>query len=199
MSKKALTTAIGFLLLSGISGWSHRLIIADTQPDSRGTAIQIEKPAVSQVYYDAWNRAKPETWFAFRGKEGDRVVIALGVPVISRLQSFRPKLALVGPGFPAVQLPFSAPVSTGKVFSPASSPVIFHEPVTGTDSWWLVQEEITLPASGEFFLVAFSQGELPADPKLWMSIGYLERFSLGDIFSIFRWRRIVRRFHEVKS
>jgi hypothetical protein len=171
----------------------------DIQPNSRSTAIPIEKPAVSQVYYDAWDPAKPETWFAFQGKKGDRVVIALGVPVIERLRSFRPKVAVLGPGFPREAIPFTAPVATGKIFTASPDPVLFHEPVTGTDSWWIVREEFSLPASGEYFLVAFSQEELPANPKLWLSIGYLERFTLGDIFSIFRWRRIVRRFHEVRQ
>jgi hypothetical protein len=105
----------------------------------------------------------------------------------------------LGPGFPELPLSFADPVSTGKLFAPDSQPVVFHEPVTGTDSWWIVREELRLPASGEYFLVAFSQEELPVNPKVWLSIGYLERFSLGDIFSIFRWRRIVRRFHELNQ
>ena len=177
--------------------WGHRLITTDTEPVSPETAIVVRKPAVSQVYYSAVDPLRPETWFTFKGEAGDRLVLNLGVPHIERLKDFRPLVALIGPGLPEGDFP-SSPGNTGRIFEPDAYPAVFHEPVTGTDSWMLVSRETVLPETGLYYVAVFPNGPLPEEPKLWLAIGYLERFTFWDILSFFRIRRYVRNFHELR-
>jgi hypothetical protein len=139
-----------------------------------------------------------QTWFVFPGRACQLIRVYLGVPKIERLRGFRPMLAMLGPGMQSLQLPVEVPLSTGQLF-PATMKEEFHEHVTGTRSWILVREDVILPEQGRYYVLGFAASEvdLPEKPKLWLSIGHLERFTLKDIFSIFSWRRYIRSFHEL--
>jgi len=196
-ARRLLLAALMAQMVAG-TAWAHRLITAETQPSSAEAAIHIKRFAVSQVYYSEVEPERPTTWFTFQGEAGDRVVLSLGVPVIHRLEGFRPVVVLIGPGLPEQTLPFASPAATGRIYEPAAEPAVFHEHVTGTDSWMLVREETVLPETGRYYLAAYAGGDLPDRPKLWLSIGYLERFKLRDILGFFGIRRHVRRFHEIR-
>ncbi len=178
--------------------WAHKPLSASERPDAYSRALEIEEPQVSQVYYAELDAGRPQIWLAFQGRTGQAVELSLGLPVIERLRGFQPRLALVGPGLPPLSLPFPLPQQTGRVFAPGTErPRFFHEPVTGTDSWILLEITATLPQSGRYYAVAYAQDRIPDRPKLWVSIGSQERFGLADLLRLGRWTRMVRGFHEV--
>ena len=199
----ALAGLLLFLALAAPRAFAHNLITSNTAPSSWGSALGIDDPSVSRVYYSRLDPARPQTWFRFEGKAGDSIYLSVGVPVIGRLAGFRPFSALVGPGLPTADLGFELPPGLGaQVFPPEASPHEFHEGVTGTNSWIVMEQTVTLPESGTYYFVGY-----PLDPaeaagrqwdKLWMAIGTKERFGLKDIFRLGTIKRHVRDFHEVK-
>ena len=190
---------VSVVVLSMFSGilWAHKPIEADEEPDRFSKAISISDPDVSQVFYDDVEPESPYTWMTFEAGEGDEIYLSLGIPVIERLSDFRPNIALIGPGFPRHNLGFSAPTGTGRVLPSLTEPDTFYEPVTGTNSIILVEATISVPASGRYYLVAFSDEPLPENAKLWVAIGTKERFGLKELFGLGRIRKDVREFHEV--
>ena len=124
--------------------------------------------------------------------------MSLGVPVIERLKDFRPALAVLGPGLPAVALPFEIPEGFGGLVFEAGTvtePEVFHEPLTGTVSWVLFEDTVALPGSGQHYVVAYSPLGEPG--KLWVTIGTREAFGLRDVIELPATVREVRAFHEV--
>jgi hypothetical protein len=185
------------LLAAGASAWAHRPLFSEVAPSGYGQALEIREPEVSQVFYSRLDPASPRTWFVFTGGAGRETYLSLGVPVLERLRAFRPKLALLGPGLPPVELPFDLPAGVGgMVFEAAGEPRFFHEPVTGTDSWILLEATVRLPVSGRFYVVAFPDQSPPTGDKLWLSIGTRERFGLRELLGLGRIKRFVREFHE---
>jgi hypothetical protein len=132
------------------------------------------------------------------------VYLGTGVPVLERLSGFRPLSALVGPGLPPGEPGFELPPGLGvQVLAPGSSPREFHEEVTGTHSWIVMEETVTLPATGEYWFVTSPQDPAEAAArqwdKLWMAIGTKERFGLTDLLRLGSIKRFVRVFHEVRE
>ena len=139
-----------------------------------------------------------QLWFRFTGKAGDRIWIQVGVPLLERFRGLPPRAAVVGPGLPFADLGFELPPDHGAVvFETPRSPRAFDEPFTGTSSWIRIEQEYTLPSSGTWYVVAFSDGPAGGPDKLWMAVGTKERFGLGDLVRFGAIRRFVRNFHEV--
>ena len=74
-------------------------------------------------------------------------------------------------------------------------PEIFDERFTGTQDWILVEETVTLPESGTYYVVAWDPGHRTG--KLAVAVGAVEEFGLGDILRFPGWRRDARAFHEL--
>jgi hypothetical protein len=201
MSRKIVLLAwllFGFALL-GPRAFAHNLITTETAPSTYGGAITIGDPSVSRVYYSQFDPARPQTWFRFEAKAGDRVYLSVGVPKIERLRGFRPFSALVGPGLPPPELPFDSPPGLGaQVLVPAADPREFHEGVTGTDSWIVMEQTVAIPETGTYYFVAYPEVASESQNKLWMAIGTKERFGLKDLLRLGTIKRFVRDFHEVR-
>jgi hypothetical protein len=192
-----LTAAL--IAASALPLWAHRPIFSDTAPSRYTLALEIKDPTVSQVYYSSLDPASPQTWLGFSGAAGQSIYLSLGVPVIDRLRRFRPRLVLLGPGLEPIELPFELPPGVGGRFiSPEGEPLFFHEPVTGTDSWILIETTVRLPATGRYYVVAYPDDATPPGDKLWMAIGTKERFGLADLLNLGKIKRFVRSFHEVQ-
>jgi hypothetical protein len=193
---------IGVLLLALAAAplQAHNLIAEDSSPNSWSAPVVIADPQVSQVYYCELEAVRRQLWFRFTGKAGDRIWIQVGVPLLERFRGQPPRAAVVGPGLPFADLGFELPPDQGAVVLETSrSPRAFDEPVTGTSSWVWIEQEYTLPASGTWYVVAFSDRSAGGPDKLWMAVGTKERFGLGDLFRFGAIRRFVRKFHEVPA
>jgi hypothetical protein len=126
--------------------------------------------------------------------------VQIGVPAIDRLKDFRPAMAIVGPGLPDNDPPFTLPKDAGaKVLltKEVAKPRFFHEHFTNTDSWILRGETVVLPKAGRYYLVGYSPDKQTG--KLWLSVGKKESFSLEDLKDFPTWTKKIQAFHEVQS
>jgi len=195
--RRAAGGAALLLVLFSLTAWGHKplAILGAPHPDA-ASALKVEDPGVSQVVYTELTATAPTLWLTLEGKQGDPLYLSLGLPVLDRLRDFRPALALIGPGLPAASVPFAVPEGLGAaILTPDGQPTFFHEPSTGTDSWILIEKEVSLPASGRYWVVAHSPtGE---HGKLWVAVGVREAFGPKDFLTLPAVARDVRAFHEV--
>jgi hypothetical protein len=178
---------------------AHRPVFTKDAAKGPDTAILLTEPQVSQVVYREITDKSPQIWLGFSVPKDFELYIQIGVPVMDRLKKFRPSMVLVGPGLPKKDAPFEIPKGTGvKTFATAQvkKPRFFHEHFTGTDSWILRSETVSLSKPGRYYLVAFSPDRQKG--KLWLSIGKKESFSAEHRKQFPTWRKLIRAFHEVK-
>lgn len=178
------------------SALAHQPFVVGSASSSADSAFVVEEPEVSIVVYAEPTCAAPEVWLTLDAAPGDEVFFQLGIPVADSLDAWRPRIAVVAPGLPEVDLGFPLPDGAGaQVFASDDEPERFDEPFTGTSSWILVEERIVLPEGGPAWLVAFQPDGTVA--RLWVAVGEVERFDDDD------WDRIrglvddVRAFHGI--
>jgi hypothetical protein len=188
---------LGFALATPLS--AHNPIFVEKAPRSPESAIEIEDPSVSRVYYSRIDPENPYTWFTFEAKEGSPITLSVGVPSIDRLRGLIPSAYLLGPGLPEEAPPFPVPEGCRALkLDTMSPPRAFREDVTGTESWIYVDLIVKAPSAGRYYFVAYPATPNPDHDKLWMVIGTKERFGLKELFSLGKIRKVVREFHEVK-
>lgn len=179
-----------FLLLYSASALAHRpLSIGQSYPDA-ARALVVEELKVSQVVYAELTGQASQLWLSFAGEEGELLYLSVGIPVLERLRDFRPSLAL----------PFAFAVPTGwggLVLDTAgrADPRVFHEPITDTSSWVLLEQWVLLPRTGHYYLVAYSPERSAG--KLLVALGEREAFGPADILRLPTVIAQVRQFHEV--
>jgi len=193
-------TGIGLstIVLVGLSVWAHKPLPSEGTYSDVDHALRVEEIDVSQVVYYELTHEDQQLWLTFEKEAEEGLYVSLGVPVIEPLKDFRPSLAVLGPGLPEIALPFEIPEGFGGwafETDAVTSPAVFHEPFTGTDSWVLLEDTVALPGSGWHYVVAYSP--LGETGKLWVAIGTREAFGLRDVIELPRTIREVRAFHEV--
>ena len=189
---------LSMTILVGFPVCAHKPLSFEGAYGDADEAVYVERIDVSQVIYYELTVEEKQLWLAFDKEAEQDLYLSLGVPVIERLTGSRPAVAVLGPGLPAVALPFGIPEGFGgRVFETGTvaSPEEFHEPFTGTDSWVLFEEAIALPGSGRHYVVAYSPSDEPG--KLWVAIGKREVFAVRDVLDLPATIRRVRAFHEV--
>jgi hypothetical protein len=178
--------------------FAHKPLPFGQDHSDSGHALLVHDIDVSQVTYFEVTASSPQYWLAIDAPHSASLSLSIGVPVIDRYRSFRPALAVLGPGLPAVGLPFSVPQGYGGEILATDSvanPSVFHEPFTGTDSWALRDDKLTLKSPGRYYIVLFSpRGETG---KFWAAIGERESFGLTDFLNLPTVVKEVRAFHEV--
>jgi hypothetical protein len=187
-----------FILACPVFG--HVPIWSDKAAIDPNTAIVFIDPNISQVAYRTLPPGPNQIWSTFKAHAKFSLYVQIGVPAIDRYKNFRPSLAVIGPGLPQeAKLPFKIPSGNGSIIIDTNSvePRFFHEPFTGTDSWILTSKTMELPASGQFFIVAYDPKQ--AGGKLWVSAGQKERFGLADLLNMGQTIKLVRSFHEVQT
>jgi len=177
---------------------AHKPIFSDGTAVSPETALRVDDVSISYVIYHEVTEPGRPLWIVFEAAAGQRAYWSLGVPVLEGSQSLRPALALLGPGLPAIELPFAVPEGLGGILlqrPEGQEPEFFHEPFTGTDSWIQGEIEPELPQAGTYYAVAW----LPdgATGKLWVAPGRREVFGLADLAGLPATIERVRAFHEL--
>jgi hypothetical protein len=177
---------------------AHRPIFTNEKGSDPETAVKINNPDVSQVIYRSLTNETPQLWLTIDAKKNFELFVQIGIPVIDRLKNFRPSFVVLGPDLPEISTPFSIPKDIGgKYFSThkVKKPRFFHEHFTKTDSWILRSETILLPASGRYYVVAYSPSKQKG--KFWLSVGKKEKFGLFDLLKFGGWKKKIQEFHEV--
>jgi hypothetical protein len=177
---------------------AHVPVFSDGLAKGPQTAIQVNDVTISRVVYHEVTDGREQLWITFQGQAGLEVPFRLGVPMIDRLSAYRPALAVLGPGLPPVDLPFAIPEGLGGVVmeaQPDAELEVFHEHFTGTQSWIVGDLDLTLPADGRYYAVAYVPSEQTG--KLWVAMGDREVFGADDILGLPATINRVRAFHEV--
>ena len=198
MFRNKIKFALVFTFLVCHSVEAHRPIFTNEKGADSETAVKITNPDVSQVIYRSLTNKTPQLWLAIDAKRNFELFVQIGIPVIDRLKNFRPSFVVLGPDLPEISTPFSIPKDIGgKYFSTdkVKKPRFFHEHFTKTDSWILRSETIVLPASGRYYVVAYSPSKQKG--KFWLSVGKKERFGLLDLLRFGGWKKTIQEFHEV--
>jgi hypothetical protein len=186
------------LLIQAPVAWAHKPIFPDGRGCDQADAITVADVSVSQVAYTELAETCPQLWLTFDAVAGQNLYLQIALPQIERFKDLRPAVAVLGPGLPAVDVPFPVPSGYGGlVFTTddVAEPKAFHEPFTGTDSWILKELNQTLLAAGRHYIVAYiPSGEFG---KIWVAFGKAEQFGLGDLLNFGNIVAKVRAFHEV--
>ena len=165
------------------------------------SAFVIEDVTHSMVLYQQISCASKQLWLRFDRRAADvPLYVQLGVPAIPRLAAYRPVVAILAPGLPAPTgaVPFAIPDGFGMLLLESNAePTVFDEPFTGTQSWVLREETLSLPQTGTGYIVAWHPGDVAG--KLWVAVGTKERFGLFDLLRFPGWRGEARRFHEIEG
>jgi hypothetical protein len=187
-------------LLGSGAAQAHFPELSDGSATSPDTAIEWDDPQNSRVVYHELTADAPQLWITFDVGWPQTLLVQLGVPLVERLREYRPELALVGPGLPAVSLPFAVPEGLGGlIFDSAAvgEPEEFYEPYSGTSSWIWVDEHVELPAVGRYYLVCYDPEGVPG--KAWVAAGEREEFSLTDLPFLTSILDDIRAFHEMPA
>ena len=192
--------AAALAVLLSVGGLAHRPVATGGAFDGPTESVRVTDPDVSQVAYGDVSVAHPSLWVAVEVAAATDLYVQLGVPAIERLRTFRPQMAIVGPGLPLLALPFVVPTGMGGslvVTSSVADGAFFHEPVTNTDSWILGEALIHLPTAETYYVVVWSSAIV--DGKAWVAVGQREAFGWKDVVTLPKTINAVRAFHEVGS
>lgn len=197
-SARSLLIAIVFLAAVCTPAHAHKPVAVGTLESSADSPIALFDINVSQVLYYEPTAGRPAIWMGFHGEAGQELFVQPGVPQIPGLEGVRPAYALLSTAIPdEVSLPFDVPKGYGgRVFgTEGTAPEPFDEPFTGTKDWQFPANRISLPATGNYLLVAY----LPDSglDKFWIAVGEEEAFTLADILNLPRITVQVRAFHEI--
>lgn len=190
-----------FLVLVMVGNASgHRPLFSGTGATDPASAMPITDPAVSHVIYTELTAEAAYRWFIFENLEVQDVAVQLGVPAGMFREGRKPTVILIGPEWPnrpdqlPIPLPIDEPVGAMEV-PQIDTPNRFYEPVTGTESWILVDTHVELTTPGTYYGVVYDANGQKG--KVWVSVGQREGFGLRDLPRLPGWIRQVRRFHEV--
>ncbi len=200
MSRR-IVVVLGVVGLLGLTAWpafAHRPSAVGGIYDDPALAVELKDPDLSQVVYGDLPIGRSSLWMAIDVTAPMDLYVALGVPVLDRLRTFRPQFAVLGPDLPHLDLPVAVPAGLGGILvltSRIGDAERFHEPITDTDSWFLGEATVRLPSPGRYYLVAWSASAVSG--KAWVSVGTRESFGWGDLAALPRTIESVRAFHEL--
>ncbi|HSN75558.1 MAG TPA: hypothetical protein VL334_10825 [Anaerolineae bacterium] len=121
---------------------------------------QINDPTISTVIYATLQSAGDVDYFAFDGRQGDRILLEITIPQIEGQEDFAPTMALLGPGLASAALPARverpADMSGLLLLAPPSGPAAtFFEPFSRTSYWERQSQRVTLPADGRYVVAVW--------------------------------------------
>jgi hypothetical protein len=179
----------GLAALLSVGAQAHRPVAIGGTFDGAAEAVRLADPDISQVAYGDVSVAHPSLWVTVDVAAATDLYVQLGVPAIERLRTFRPQMAIVGPGLPSLALPLAVPSGLGGILVVTSS--------TDTDSWILGEALVHLSAAGTYYVVVWSSSIV--DGKAWVAVGQREAFGWKDVVTLPKTINAVRAFHEVGS
>jgi len=147
----------GLLLLAPPAAFAHRLVPDDGTHTTEDNAIFLDDPGLSQVVYHEVTTESNAIWIAFDAAAGDSLYWQLGIPAIAGLEDYRPTVALIGPGLPAITWPYATPEGMGGVIldTEGMDAERFDEHFTGTVDWIIHGEDRVLTQAGRYYLVGY--------------------------------------------
>ena len=149
---------------------------------------EINDIQISYAFYRDLHSITQVDTYAFSGKAGEHLHAGISIPAIQGLESYNVNLALFGPGLPAAghnALPPGHPEELGALVFPPQPGKTFFEPFTQTNYWERQSIELTLPETGEYYLLVWQPDEQTG--KYVMDVGHDEVFGPLDILRFPIW------------
>ncbi|MDW5549353.1 hypothetical protein [Methanosarcina sp.] len=169
------------------------------------TAIQIEDPSKSRVFYGELDSGDFR-YYGFNVEKGERIVLGLTIPVEDGNKGFTPHLILIGPGFKDEgKIPDKLEMPEGygaKVLSYNLPENPVYEGFTPSAFYSPVKLDIKAPESGMYYAVVgapqetdlreenviyekgLQEREIPREGNYGLILGYREIFTLKEWLSI---------------
>ncbi len=185
------------LLFGHQNAWAHKPFFSDGRYQGPESAWPIDDIEISIVMYHEVTCDSQALWMKFENQPGDLIYHQIGIPQLDRMEDYRPVVAVVAPGLPQTDLPFSIPEGMGAQILNTywvDEPEEFLEPFTSTRSWILNDSLIELPQAGEGYVVAWHPEGMTG--KLWVAVGTVEDFTSEDIARVTALGRRLQDFHE---
>ena len=189
---------IALILATSSQTWAHKPFFSDGN-SIRDNAFAVADIEISIVVYHEVTCAEQALWLSFDAEPGELLFYQLGVPMLERLETYRPAIAVIAPGLPEIDLPFAVPEGMGGrllTTSTISNPEEFFEPFTNTSSWILTEELMALPQGGPGYVVAWHPEGLTG--KLWVAVGTVEDFGHNDFERLAGINDTLQDFHETR-
>lgn len=197
-----------FLLLSLAAAaeapWNYQVLTVNRGGTSKDAALAVGTTDHGHIAYHHARLQAPALWLKVEAKEGETIPLQFGVPMLDRYRHARPALAILSPELPALNtsgLPFTVPEDMGGVI--LSTHMLashqYRDAYTGVISWRFDSMQFTPPATGTYYVVAFTpeneQGGFP-ETKFWLSVGKGKSFRFGDLFTLYGNNLKIRGFFE---
>lgn len=162
---------------------AHTPFFPDRDISSPDKAWPVGDYSISWAFYARLAPAAAPQYYAIDGRAGTRLYVTLEVPVIAGLEEFRPSVAVIGPGLPAVAAPRGIRGPTGAGGSIANDDRTsprpqFFEPFSRTRYYRGPQIDLSLPDDGRYYVVVFDA--TGSTGKYTLAIGTREVFGGGD-------------------
>jgi hypothetical protein len=121
---------------------------------------RVDDATISTAVYATLDTRTDVDYYAFSGREGQRILLSIVIPQIAGQDRFAPTMALMGPGLAPIGLPAAVtrPQAAGAYLLPvpAGPAGTFYEPF-GRKSYWERQEErVILPADGSYVVAVWN-------------------------------------------
>jgi pimeloyl-ACP methyl ester carboxylesterase len=110
-------------------------------------------------------------------KAGDRFKAEMFIAAHEELRDFNPNIALIGPGLPqpTEPLPFEVPPGMGVIVARGGSTFDYHDIFTQMIYWPRAKIDITMPATGRYYVATWGQPVGMA--RYALDIGVMESFA----------------------
>ena len=120
----------------------------------------IKDPTISTVVYATLDASSDVDYYAFDGRQGERILLEITIPQIEGQDNFAPTIALLGPGLPTASLPMKVERPSGAtgallVEPPAGPASTFFEPFSRTSYWERQSQRVALPADGRYMVTVW--------------------------------------------
>lgn len=150
----ALPLALVAILLAAAPASAHRPYFEE-QDIVASSPWTIKDPTISTVVYATLESAADVDYYAFDGRQGERILLEITIPQIEGQDNFAPTLALLGPGLDQATLPTRVERPAGArgalvMEPPAGQAATFFEPFSRTSYWERQSQRVTLPADGRY-------------------------------------------------
>ncbi len=155
----AVPLALIAIVLAVTPASAHRPYFEEQDIGSSAPWI-VKDPTISTVVYATLESAADVDYFAFDGRQGDRILLEITIPQIEGQESFAPSLALLGPGLGSAALPAQVERPAGAsgallIEPPAGPATSFFEPFSRTSYWERQSQRVTLPADGRYVVAVW--------------------------------------------
>lgn len=153
-----------------------------------GNQIEIPNLTTSFAAYRHLQEPSQIDTFVIEAQAGERFQGEISIPQVEGLEDYDVRAALFGPGLPDAeheQFPPDHPDDLGALVFPSRVTSDFFEPFTQTSYWGRQPIEVTLPATGTYYLLVWQPDDEPG--KYVLATSGEERFSFADIFRFPLW------------